>query len=62
VATAKTLDRTEKEELERLGSVVLPKAVLSTADAESALADALRRACDVTGRPALVPRDSEGRP
>jgi signal transduction histidine kinase/CheY-like chemotaxis protein len=62
VATAKNLDREEKEELERLGSVVLPKAILSTAEAETALADALRRACDVTGRPALVSLGSEGRP
>jgi signal transduction histidine kinase/CheY-like chemotaxis protein len=53
VATAKKLERGEREELEQLASVVLSKSRLSSPDAEAALADALRRACAAAGQPTL---------
>jgi signal transduction histidine kinase/CheY-like chemotaxis protein len=44
IATSKVLETTEREELERLGAVVLPKSALTSTDAPSHLADALQRA------------------
>jgi CheY-like chemotaxis protein len=55
VATSKVLERTEKEGLERLSAIVLPKSALGSSDAVRHLADALQRAgCSGT----LVPLPS----
>jgi hypothetical protein len=60
VATSKALPTTERQQLEQLGAVVLPKSSLSLPDASERLADALHRA-GYAGT-ALPPAASPGGP